>query len=93
MYELINDPIDVVTTFTKQGPRPTSFIWKNQKYLIEKINFVYRSKQGDTHLVHFAAATTKEAYKITLNTKKLTWRLNEVYSEGFKAAPTYGYSP
>jgi len=81
MYDPIFDPIDVVTTFTEKGPRPTQFIWKNQKYPIEKINFVYRSTQGDDNLVHFAASNEKGAYKLTLNTKKLTWTLDEIYSD------------
>jgi len=79
VQEKVNDQIYVTIEFSKQGPKPQKFIWKNKEYDIKNINFVHQSKEGDTLLTHFSVSGKTDSYKITFNSKDLSWKLNEIY--------------
>jgi hypothetical protein len=83
VYERIKEPILVTARFTSKGPRPQTFIWKNREYIINQTNFIHQSKEGDNLLTHFSVTCGNEGYKITFNSNKLTWTLDEIYTEGF----------
>ncbi len=81
MYELINEPIQVFAEFTKKGPRPYLFKWKNRDYKIKTLNFVHTSKQGNKTLFHFSVSTDTNMYKITFDPTTLTWTLDEIHMD------------
>lgn len=80
MYETVNEQIEILANFTQKGPIPIVFTWRQKEYYIDAINFVHASKEGDAKLIHFSVSNDRENYKLTFDTKSLTWTLNEIYT-------------
>jgi hypothetical protein len=81
MVTRVNDIIEVLIRYTKQGPIPLEFTWKEVDYDISAINFVHTSHEGNDTIVHFAVSNKQGAYKLQYNSNKLYWRIKEVYTE------------
>ncbi|HXK52880.1 hypothetical protein H6802_04215 [Candidatus Nomurabacteria bacterium] len=79
MYEALNQPIEVLISFTKNGPIPTSFIWKKKEYYIQELNFIYKEKRGNETIHYFMVSDDSAAYKLCFETESLRWLLMEVY--------------
>lgn len=79
MPAVINEPIHVITLF-KNKPIPLQMLWKRKKVTFTKVNFTYESRQGSTRMIHFTVSSDTDSYKITFDTKNLTWKLNEIYT-------------
>lgn len=83
MYSKINEPIEILVNFTKTKAQPIYFSWKNKDFEVEEINFVHQSKEGEVNLFHFSVTSKDQVFKLTLNTKFLTWTLDEIYLKDF----------
>lgn len=79
MYELINEPINIKVHFHKKQITPLSFEWKNKVYKVTSIELTYKAKKGDFELFYFSVASGSNIYKIVLNPKKLSWKLEEIF--------------
>ena len=77
----LNDPIEVIVTFTQKGPKPYALKWGKKNYIVEKINLVYEQKTGDGKLVYFSVTSQANYFKLVFDTNTLLWHLEEVYHE------------
>lgn len=81
MVTKVNDVIEVLIHYTKKGPIPLKFTWREIDYDISAINFVHTSHEGNDTIVHFAVSNHQGAYKLEYNSNKLYWKMKEVYTE------------
>ncbi|OGY42407.1 MAG: hypothetical protein A2Y82_04670 [Candidatus Buchananbacteria bacterium RBG_13_36_9] len=77
----LNEQIEVITKFTKQGAQPAVFKYAGKKWVVEKINLVYEKKTGDGKLVYFSVTSQGNYFKLVFETNNLKWRIGEVYHE------------
>lgn len=77
----LNEQIEVITKFTKQGAQPAIFKYAGKKWLVEKINLVYEQKAGNNKLVYFSVTSQSNYFKLVFNTNSLKWYIEEVYNE------------
>lgn len=77
----LNEQIEIITKFTKQGTQPLIFKYAGKKWSVEKINLVYEKKAGDGKLVYFSITSQSNYFKLIFNTNELKWFIEEVYHE------------
>ncbi|EKE13936.1 MAG: hypothetical protein ACD_12C00743G0001 [uncultured bacterium] len=81
MYEIINEPIKVLVSFSGLQVKPQVLIWRGKKYVIEKVNLVAKDREGEALIYHFSVSDKANYFKISFNTKNLSWQLEELYNE------------
>ncbi len=93
MRESLDEPVSVVFYFdaTKRHIQPYRLSWKGQDYLLGKVDFHHKTRDGKTLLHHFSLADVGETvyFKVSLNTDTLHWKLEE-YMYGSENNPHYG---
>lgn len=80
MYEQINQRIAVVAIFgdTYQDVRPFKIKWNGREYLIKKVGYVHKYKEGRTLFHAFSATDGMNFFELLFNTEELSWLLGRV---------------
>lgn len=81
MHNFLNDPVDVVVTFSEQRVRPVRMRWDNREYNINNVHLIHTAKEGEKRIFYFSVSDQINAFKLKLDTNSLEWRLVEVYSD------------
>ena len=82
MHEVINDPIDVIVSFTENKVIPKLFKWNKRNYKIETINLVHTKMEGKKKIFYFSVSDLTNYFKLKLDTDCLEWHLIELYTVG-----------
>lgn len=82
MYENINEPIEAVISFKKNGVVPKFFSWRNKWYQVEKVHLVHTSQNGSQILYHFSVTDKANCFQLTFNPFTLSWILATLYNNG-----------
>ena len=80
MYEDINERISVVAIFgdTYQSVQPFRIKWKGKEYLIEKIGYQHKYKEGQSIIHVFSATDGVNFFELKFNAGELSWLLGRV---------------
>jgi len=80
MNEKINEKISVVTVFDreKRTVMPQKIKWQGRIYIIDKIGYHHKVKQGKKLLHIFSVSNNSLAFRLELDTETLFWTLQEV---------------
>ncbi|MBI5466635.1 MAG: hypothetical protein HY975_00255 [Candidatus Kerfeldbacteria bacterium] len=76
----IQVPVRVAVDFAGTKVRPLAFVWSGRKYVVEKVNLVYKRQQGDRYLWSFAVSDAANSYVLLYDPETLRWTLDEVYT-------------
>ncbi len=82
MLEDIDEIVEVITVFKKNGVWPKILKWKGRIYKIKNINMVHQVMDGNSLIHYFSVSDNVNFFKLAFNTKNLQWKLEQVYSEG-----------
>ena len=81
MRESLDEPISVVWFYNAKSHsmQPHRMSWNGQDYLLGKIDFWHKTRQGDTLIHHFSIADTlgQAYFKLALDTDSLQWTIEE----------------
>lgn len=78
-YTEINQKIDVIVYFSRNGTvKPKYFFWKNQKYNVKKITYLWSSYEGETKFLHFTVYDGTNIFELKLNMKTFEWYLHRI---------------
>ena len=80
MIEKINEKVSVnlVYNATQGIVLPSHLKWKNKVYRIQKVGLHYTLYQGNTLMHMFSVCDAHHYFLLSLDTKTLHWRLEEV---------------
>lgn len=78
----IHEKIKVAAVFDGNKVLPKWFYWGRNKHLIQKVEHVWQSNEGETKILCFAVTDGVNVFEIRLNQKILEWVLETVYQEG-----------
>jgi hypothetical protein len=81
MFEQIDEPIKVLTSFDKGVITPHRFRWKNRTIDITKINLIHRVKDGSVLCYLFSVSNETSSYKLKFNASTMRWSLEQIYQE------------
>ncbi|HNS33479.1 MAG TPA: hypothetical protein PKN36_11005 [bacterium] len=82
MMEDILEQVEVGAVFGKNRIKPRWFIWKNRKYPVEKISYIWHDTNGDELVYYFSVVASANLYELSFYTRKLKWMLDRIYVEG-----------
>ena len=82
MYEIINEPIEVLVSFANDKVLPLYFKWRNKRYKIEKLNLIHHQRDGEGKIYYFNVTDKVNYFKLSFSTNNLAWRIEELYCEG-----------
>ncbi|HBU70061.1 MAG TPA: hypothetical protein DEE98_06705 [Elusimicrobia bacterium] len=73
----INEIIDVAAVFKKNSVNPRWFVWKNRKYEIKEVSYIWNSRAGEKDLACFAVSDGATSFELSLDKNSLVWRLEK----------------
>lgn len=73
----IQEKIDVLARFDKDGVTPMIFKHRSRTIKIESIDLKYSSRSGAVAFYTFHVSAKNASYKITYNSQSLIWILEE----------------
>ena len=76
----VHDPIRVAVDFAGPKITPLAFVWSGKKYVVEKVNLVYKRRDGARELWCFAVSDNVNSYVLLYDPDNLRWTLEEVYT-------------
>lgn len=76
----IHEAIRVAVDFAGPKVRPLAFVWSGKKYVVEKVNLVYKRRDGARELWCFAVSDAANSYVLLYDPANLRWTLEEVYT-------------
>lgn len=80
MFEIINEPIDVIVRFAKESVRPEAFRWQGRTYRIEKVNLVHHERDGSDKTYYFSVSDSANFFRLAFSTRDLSWKLEQLYT-------------
>lgn len=80
MLEKVCEPISVVCVYDRIGCKilPAKLKWNGKVYMITKLGFHHKTKQGQTIQHIFSVSTDSMFFRLRLDTDTLYWYLEEV---------------
>lgn len=82
MLEKVDDPIEVLASFTAELVMPVSFKWKGREYQVKKLNLVHKERDGNDKVYYFSVSDEANYFRLAFFTRDLSWRIQEVFFEG-----------
>lgn len=82
MYTLLNDPVEVMVSFTRNKVRPMRMRWNEREYDFKQIHLVHTAREGVKRVFYFSLSDAANAFKLKLDPELLEWRLVEIYVDG-----------
>jgi len=82
MHSFINDPIDVLVSFSDNRVIPKRMRWNARDYTIEHVNLVHTAREGQKKIFYFSVSDTTNYFKLKLDPESLEWYLVELYTDG-----------
>lgn len=81
MLEKFDDKIEVLTRFADDKVEPMFFKWSGKTYKIEKVNLVYKEKDGFDKVYYFSVSNNANYFRLAFFTRDLSWKLLELFYE------------
>ena len=79
MYEIINEPIEVICAYLKDRVLPICFRWQNSKYTVDKVNLVHSARSGSDKLYFYSVSQRSNYFKLYFNSASNKWQLVDAY--------------
>lgn len=76
----LDEPISVGAVFSQGGIRPVWFSRNRRQVRISEIALTWKTREGNTSILHFSVTDGKGVYEIRYNTATLLWRV--IYADG-----------
>jgi|WetSurMetagenome_2_1015567.scaffolds.fasta_scaffold792814_1 hypothetical protein len=81
MFTIIDEPISVGVVFSSGKINPKFFVWKGKRYPVERITFLWDSKEGSAQIFHFATINNGSVYEISYNLITSNWKLDKIHEQ------------
>jgi hypothetical protein len=81
MFTIIEEPISVGVVFSSGKINPKFFMWKGKRYPVERITFLWNSKEGSAQIFHFAVTSNGSVYELSYNLDTSCWRLDKIHEQ------------
>lgn len=76
----MNEPIEIIAAFGKDGVFPRIMKWGKHTYKIAKVNLVHTIKEGAVRIYFFSVSDGANAWKLGFDTETLTWWMEDFYA-------------
>ena len=76
----LDQAIEVLAKFKKGNITPLLFRFSGRIHKIDTLNLCYDFTEGNVRFLSYSVNCGPDSYKITLNTKTMGWKLEEIWS-------------
>ncbi|MCC6650143.1 MAG: hypothetical protein IT348_03225 [Candidatus Eisenbacteria bacterium] len=81
MFESLDDPVDVLTSFVDGAMRPLRFRWQGRVVPISKVTGQWNRREGQSVMRYFAVqGPNQETYELCFDPRGPRWILNRAWS-------------
>lgn len=81
MFESLNDPVDVLTSFVDGAMRPLRFRWQGRVVAVRKVTGQWNRREGQAVMRYFAVqGPNDESYELCFDPRGPRWILNRAWS-------------
>lgn len=81
MYDLVNEPVEVLVAFRKNRVMPWAMKWNGKKYDIKQVNLVHVTREGNKKIFYFSVSDLLNYFKLRFDAELLEWQLIEIYTD------------
>lgn len=74
----VEEKIEVGAIFRRGKVKPVWFIWKGRRHMVKQITYDWHEKKGETLFHFFQLIAEAGVYKVSLDSRSLTWNLEEI---------------
>ncbi|HEY5595047.1 MAG TPA: hypothetical protein VIL61_07820 [Nitrospiria bacterium] len=79
MITEVGEPIKVGAVFDpEQAIAPKWFVWNGRKYVVQRVTFTWKVRDGQKLFYHFAVTDEANLYELTYDASALSWKLMAV---------------
>jgi len=81
VYETINEPIDMIAIFGKtyHDVKPYKFRWGDKEFLITKIGYKHRVKEGKKTIHVFSVTDGSNFFELRFDAENIAWKLGRTW--------------
>ena len=80
MYDLVNEPVDILVAFRNNRVVPWIMKWHGRKYTIKQVNLIHATHEGNKKIFYFSVSDLLNYFKLKFDTETLEWQLVEIYT-------------
>lgn len=78
----LREPVKVLVEFAPEGfVRPRFFHWNGNRYDVNKIELVYKKREGENVIYYFEATDNANYFKLAFYSLNLKWYLEAFQNE------------
>lgn len=78
-FEVINEPVEVITYFDGKKMRPMRFRWRGRPYHVVQVNGIWSDLKGQEKQYHFHVSTKESgSFELIYHNGLCTWKLGRV---------------
>lgn len=78
--EKIQQPIRIAVDFAGPKVKPIAFVWSGRKYIVKRVNMVYKRPHGNRFDWCFAVSDDANSFILVYDPTDMRWILEEVYA-------------
>ena len=83
MLESLNDPVDVLTSFTDGKLEPLRFRWRGAVVRVRRVTGRWSRREGQALLRYFAVeGNASDSYELCYDPRGPRWTLNRAWTAG-----------
>jgi hypothetical protein len=81
MFETLNDPVDVLTSFLNGRMRPLRFRWRGRVIRVQKVTGEWTRREGSHRLSYFSVeGGSADSYELCFDPRGPSWTLCRAWS-------------
>jgi len=78
MITVIGEPIRVGAVFGSGEVLPRWFVWKGEKYPVERITYIWKDTEGRETIHHFSVTSGASLFELCYRERDMSWHLAAV---------------
>jgi len=83
MHYITSEGIEVGVIYGgKARMRPVWFVWNGRRYHVNRVNHIWKKRDGERLLVFFSVSDEANTYLLCYDTLQMEWRICGTYTEG-----------
>lgn len=82
MYETVDEPINVLASFSGNRVIPHAFVWHRRRYDVTNVHLSHVERHGNDNQYYFAVTDDMHAFQLRFSSASLHWTLHQVSIDG-----------
>ncbi|MGB0757493.1 MAG: DUF6504 family protein [Patescibacteria group bacterium] len=81
MLEHVQEPINVIVSFSDNTVKPRRFLWRGREYIVLKVTLIHKERKGRDMNYFFSVTDGINFFRLLFSTNTLQWTLEDMYTD------------